>query len=109
MHWGIPTNIEEYVQETGRAGRDGYGAEAIVFEGKGGRHSSRKIQDYVPNSTVCRRRFLFEGFLKYSEKDIKVCGCKCCDILCARLCTCGSCKRCLLHKTNLVDTCLNLV
>ena len=89
MHWGLPTNFEEYVQETGRAGRDGCDAEAILYEGKGGRHAIKKMKE---NSTVCRRRFLFEDFLKFYEKDIRVCGCKCCDI-CARSCTCSLCQQ----------------
>ena len=92
MHWGIPTNLEEYVQETGRAGRDGLDSEAILFEGKGGRHSSQKMKEYASNKSVCRRRFLLEGFLKYSVKDVKVSDCKCCDI-CARSCTCALCKQ----------------
>ena len=87
MHWGIPTNLEEYVQETGRAGRDGNDSEAILFEGKGGRHASHKM-----NKTVCRRQFLLEGILNYSIKDVKISDCKCCDI-CARSCTCPLCKK----------------
>ena len=32
MHWGLPSSIEEYVQESGRAGSDGNDAQAILFE-----------------------------------------------------------------------------
>ena len=66
MHWGIPTNLEEYVQESGRAGCDG-----VDSKGKGGRHSSQKMKEYASNKTVCRCCFLL-GFLKYSVKDVKV-------------------------------------
>ena len=90
FHWGLPSNFEEYVQESGRAGRDGGKAEAILYEGHGGRHSTKEVKLYASNKIVCRRRFLFEGFLKFFEKNITVCGCKCCDV-CARDCSCDSC------------------
>ena len=34
MHWGLPTNPEEYVQEAGRAGWDGKHAQAILYAEK---------------------------------------------------------------------------
>ena len=36
FHWGLSSSIEEYVQETGRAGRSGMEVEAILFGGKTG-------------------------------------------------------------------------
>ena len=36
IHWGTPTTLEEYVQETGRVGRDGIPSLAIIY---GGRHA----------------------------------------------------------------------
>ena len=38
IHWGLPSNEEEYVQETGRGGR------------------------YAENTSECRRQLLFKGF-----------------------------------------------
>ena len=32
--WGLPNTVEEYVQESGRSGRDGRSAEAILYQGK---------------------------------------------------------------------------
>src|SRR5690606_9043503 len=31
VHWGIPSTLEAYYQEAGRAGRDGEPAEALLF------------------------------------------------------------------------------
>lgn len=62
IHWGLPTTIEEYVQEAGRAGRDGNCAEAILYEGKVGVHYTKLMKEYVANNKVCRRRFLFKFF-----------------------------------------------
>ena len=85
IHWGIPNTLEqEYVQETGRCGRDGNLASAILYQGKGGKYASSEVKNYVSNTTVCRRRLLFQEFLLYKSDDIKVMGHECCDI-------CGKC------------------
>lgn len=34
VHWGAPADIEAYLQETGRAGRDGLQACSVLFVGK---------------------------------------------------------------------------
>uniref|UniRef100_A0A1X7UJC1 DNA 3'-5' helicase n=1 Tax=Amphimedon queenslandica TaxID=400682 RepID=A0A1X7UJC1_AMPQE len=34
IHWGTPSNVESYIQETGRASRDGQAARAISFSSK---------------------------------------------------------------------------
>ena len=48
-----------------------------------------QIVEYESNSTLCRRRLLFKDFLNYSESDIQVAGCSCCDILCEKTCQCS--------------------
>ena len=88
IHWGVPSDIEQYVQETGRAGRDGLQAEAVLHQGKIGRHTSERMKRYVENNSVCRRALLLGDFLLYADKSIL--KCKCCD-LCARVCTCTMC------------------
>ena len=80
FHWGCPSEVEEYVQETGRAGRDGEDCVVTIFAEPVGRNVSRQMKEYLQNTTLCRRQFLFQPFLNYSESDITVTGIKCCDI-----------------------------
>jgi ATP-dependent DNA helicase RecQ len=81
VHYDLPKNIESYYQETGRAGRDGLSAEALLFFGYGdiviarslieqGYNQERKrIELHKLNSMVafgeaqsCRRRILLGYF-----------------------------------------------
>lgn len=91
IHWGAPSTLEEYVQETGRAGRDGEQAEAILYKGVGERNANPKVKVYLANTTICRRDLLFQEFLMFSREDMKVnCSCVCCDICkCEIACTCS--------------------
>ena len=91
-HWGLPSTKEEYVQETGRAGRDEKHADAILYEGKVGQHASQAMITYQSNTSICRRKLLFNNFLCYSDKESElVVKCQCCDV-CAKSCKCSNCK-----------------
>ena len=68
IHWGLPTSMEEYVQEAGCAGRDGIEATALLYAGKRGTYSTQQMKDYVSNSSQCRRRFLFQNFFEVLGK-----------------------------------------
>ena len=92
IHWGLPSHIEDYAQETGRAGRDGKPAEAVLFGGKIGKHSSDTMKIYSRNTISCRRKCLFQGFLKYNDSEIDIIlNCMCCDI-CTSVCRCPKCS-----------------
>ncbi len=49
IHWGLPSYIEEYAQETERACRDGCRAVAVLHQGKKGHYSSERMKTYVNN------------------------------------------------------------
>ena len=49
IHIGLPNDIEGYVQETGRGGRDGSMCDAILYR-KQSRKIGRNLNEYI-NST----------------------------------------------------------
>ena len=94
VHYDLPKNIESYYQETGRAGRDGLAAEALLLFGygdialvrglieKGTNEDQKRIEIHKLNAMVgfaepltCRRRVLLGYFGENLEED-----CGNCDI-----------------------------
>ena len=89
-HWGAPSDLEQYLQEIGRAGRDGNTAQAILVNSKGYRHVQKQMKTYCENKDNCRRKQLFDSFIMY--KHVEAVKCKCCDV-CSLTCTCEKCKK----------------
>ena len=91
IHFGPASCVEDYIQETGRAGRDGLPSTALMWYHIGRRlHMDDCIRKYTENTTMCRRDVLFSDFDGYSHNDIGK-KCSCCDI-CTSICTCANCS-----------------
>ena len=91
IHWSPPMLIEDYVQETGHAGRDGLLSEATLIYGHIHRDVSFKMKLYGNKVLQCRRKTLFADFMFCSNDDSCIVGCSCCDV-CAKSCSCGQCR-----------------
>ena len=85
VHWSPLRLIEDYVQETERAGRDGLTATALLVYGHLHRTVSSSMKKYGQNFTTCLMKCLFAG-----SEDSAGKGCGCCDI-CVLRCDCGNC------------------
>ena len=90
VHWRPSPDVESYLQEVGRAGRNGEPSNALIFAPRqlARCKSSEDMKKYCSNKAVCRRVVLFS----YLGCDAaQVTGCKCCDV-CALTCSCNSCN-----------------
>lgn len=87
IHWGASSDIESYLQETGR---DGLHAEAILYVvgHPSNRFLDEGMKDYCKNKDRCRRQLLLHDFDGDIDFDS---NCSCCDI-CTLKCTCSVCS-----------------
>ena len=91
---GPPADLESYVQECGRAGRNCQPANALLFWKKAdfkSQHTACKdMKDYCTNTVMCRRATCM--LMAYFDSTFDhIIECSCCDI-CALNCECTSCN-----------------
>ena len=89
IHWGPPRDLEEYLQEIGRGGRDGKPTQAhLYYDKKSLVTCDHSMHEYC-RSTTCRRHFIMSRFVEdYSSTIIG--SCKCCDV-CEQSCAFVDC------------------
>jgi superfamily II DNA helicase RecQ len=87
IHWGPSDDFECYIQETGRAGRDGKLCCALLYHSTtDNRYIDEHMINYCTNNTECKRKLLFANF---EDCDINtICKCYCCSI-CIKNCECS--------------------
>ena len=92
IHWGPSSDVESYLQETGRAGRDGQSATATLFYTNVdlGQIADASIKEYCRNRTTCRREMLLREFDSPADPSVHTVhsACACCELRC----TCGHCN-----------------
>ena len=89
IHWGPPNDVETYIQQTGRSGREGECSYCVLLIGKGQmRYCDQQMRLYCENKVECRRNVLFKDFRSYVSLGSV---CKCCDICCSK-CKCSDCS-----------------
>lgn len=95
IHYGMPCSIDDYIQETGRAGRDGALAHAILLQHKDANRGSSISEDCKAYSktATCLRQELLRHF--NTSPTIQA-GFLCC-INCTQsysCCSCGNLSAC---------------
>ena len=97
VHIGEPNTMEEFFQESGRAGRDGEPAlSRVLFNsydiGNGNKNINHVMRKFA-STTKCRRKVILEYFgFSVSDSDSEHCLQLCCDN-CASSCFCKECQK----------------
>ena len=100
IHLGPPTDIDDYIQEIGRCGRDGKPGQAILYLNGKYMHGklSHEMKAYCENSKLCRRIVLLRNFCSSSTCISPATSShSCCDICtCRQACKCDMCTAYIL-------------
>ena len=90
IHYGLPYQMDTFVQQMGRAGRDGeFSQELIIFKSHKGQLSKVEsdLIKLVKDSETCRREILCSAYLTKKSEIIPLHNC--CDV-CDITCDCKS-------------------
>ena len=75
IHLGAPNDIESYIQETGRGGRDDrLSLGTLLVVNRNNQFRTKGMITYQKNNSLCRRDLLFQDTDNYSQLDM---GTKC--------------------------------
>jgi len=75
IHIDPPSDLESYIQEMGRVGRDGMQSVALLCKTNKEKHLDDNMIKCQSNETVCRRDLLFGLFDNYVENTVVTCAC----------------------------------
>ena len=78
-HWGSSPDVETYLQQIGRAGRDNRPAYANLYYGGRNRYADENMKAYSANEDICRRKCILVHFVNIEDNDDE-CMYTCCDI-----------------------------
>ena len=95
VHIGPPGTVREYMQETGRAGRDGSSSQVLLFYnnrdiGKNKKGIGENIRAYCHLEQSCMREYLLNCLDAGLKPEEHVVGHLCCSN-CSLVCDCVSC------------------
>jgi superfamily II DNA/RNA helicase len=101
LHIGPPSDLDDYLQETGRVGRDLLQkSHAVLLKYKrctASKYISKEMKEFVTNDSTCRRKLLLSHFGSDVPPDtilhdcFDVCSRSCkCSCFCSDECTCGT-------------------
>ena len=88
IHLGVPGDPASFMQESGRAGRDGVPSLSVLFTSPGGFQDSKVesvMKEYISNNHECRRKKI----LNYFVLDVKECRSDPAAHIWSASCTCG--------------------
>jgi superfamily II DNA helicase RecQ len=90
IHYGPPKSISEYVQESGRAGRDNNPSISLLIHYPGSTAKSRcdqNMKDFLKEDNKCRRELVLKHF-NVEKGEWVMHKHRCCDI-CSKECKCN--------------------
>ncbi len=92
IHLGPSSDLDDYLQESGRIGRtDDKMSHAVLLRFKGctrSKNITNEMKDYIRNESECRQPLLLKPFSFIPEQNVDTMKHSCCDI-CAEFCKCN--------------------